>query len=222
MPHAPVLHAVTNDEIVARPDFLARADSVMRAIGERGAVQLRAPALGGRRLYALARALAEGQRRTGCWLVVTDRVDVALAAGARGVQLTSRSMSVADARRFASALAVGASVQSTAEACAAADDGATWTVVSSVLDSIAHPSAPASPESGFGGPQHPGLARLSQVGRAVSIPVIAIGGILPRHVAALRAAGAAGVAVIRGIWEASDAERAATDYLSAHDAHRVP
>src|SRR3712207_7224490 len=93
----PVIHAVTTDEIVARPDFFERAAAVMRALGERGAVQLRAPRTGGGRLYGLACDLAELQRATGAWLVGTDRVDVALAARARGVQLTSRSIGVADA-----------------------------------------------------------------------------------------------------------------------------
>jgi thiamine monophosphate synthase len=38
----------------------------------------------------------------------------------------------------------------------------------------------------------------------------------PHHVASLRAAGAYGVAVIRGVWGASDAGAAVVDYLSAH------
>jgi thiamine-phosphate diphosphorylase len=214
MPLVPIVHAVTSDEIVARPDFLDRAGAVMRALGERGAVQLRAPTLGGGQLYALASALADRQARTGCWLVVTDRVDVALAAGARGAQLTSRSLSVADARHFARDLALGASIHTAGEACAAADQGANWTVVSGILDATTHPGTSGSPD--------PGLTHLAELARAAPVPVLAIGGVLPRHVPALRAAGAAGVAVIRGIWEAGDAERAATDYLTAHDAQEAP
>jgi thiamine monophosphate synthase len=42
--------------------------------------------------------------------------------------------------------------------------------------------------------------------------------VLPKHVPRLRGVGVHGAAVIRGIWEAENAERAATDYLSAHDA----
>jgi thiamine monophosphate synthase len=47
--------------------------------------------------------------------------------------------------------------------------------------------------------------------------VIAIGGMLPKHCRAMRLAGVHGVAVIRGIWEAPNAEQAAGDYLSCHD-----
>src|SRR5215218_4257877 len=100
----PVLHAVTTDEIVLRADFLERARRVMHAGGQRVAVHLRAPRLDGRRLFDLACRLAELQRESGAWLVVNDRADVALTSGARGVQLTSRSMSPADARRSAPTL----------------------------------------------------------------------------------------------------------------------
>jgi thiamine-phosphate diphosphorylase len=222
MPLVPVVHAVTSDEIVARPDFLPRAEAVMRALGGRGAVQLRAPALGGGRLYALASALADRQVRTGCWLVVTDRIDVALAAGAQGAQLTSRSMTVADARRFAPRLALGASVHTETEACAAADEGTTWAVVSGILDASARRETPAPREPASPDAAPSGLARLAEITRSTTIPILVIGGVLPRHLPSLRRAGASGVAVIRGIWEASDAERAATDYLSAHDAQGVP
>jgi thiamine monophosphate synthase len=58
------------------------------------------------------------------------------------------------------------------------------------------------------------LRELVAVSRA---PVIAIGGILPGHCRLLHEAGASGVAVIRGIWDAPNAERAAADYLSCYD-----
>src|SRR5688572_998250 len=125
----PAIHAVTTDEIVARPDFAQRAAGVMHALGERGAVQLRAPRTSGAKLYAIACELAELQETTGAWLVVTDRVDVALATRARGVQLTSRSIGVADALDVAPALAIGASAHSLGEARAACDARATWLVV---------------------------------------------------------------------------------------------
>src|SRR5919202_596093 len=130
----PVIHAVTTDEIVARPDFLERAAGGMRALSGRGAVQLRALHTSGARLYGVARELAEVQRATGAWLVVTDRVDLALVVGARGAQLTSRSIGVADALSVAPTLAVGASVHSAADAHAAADQGATWLVVGQLRD----------------------------------------------------------------------------------------
>ena len=203
----PVIHAVTTDEIVRRSDFLDQARSVMKALGPRGAVQLRAHRITGRALYDIAAVLAGWQEETGCWLIANDRVDVALAAGARGVQLTSKSMHVADATRIAPEIAVGASVHSVSESRQAALAGARWCVAGNVFPPQSHPES-----SGRG----TGFVRALVA--AARIPIIAIGGVLPSHLARLLAAGAHGVATIRGIWSVSDADRAARDYLSAHDA----
>jgi thiazole tautomerase (transcriptional regulator TenI) len=202
----PLVHAVTSDEIVARADFIDVACAVMRTLGPRGAIHLRAPRASPDRLYALAEGLAVAQKLTGAWLVVNDRVDVALAVGARGAQLTSRSLLVSDARRAAPGLALGASVHGLDDGHAAAEGGANWLVASQVF-------APAT--STNGAPD--GFALLAALARATNLPVIAIGGMLPKHCRALRLAGVHGVAVIRGIWDAPNAEQAASDYLSCHD-----
>jgi thiamine-phosphate diphosphorylase len=203
-----VVHAVTSDAVVLRSDFLERAQRVMHALGGRVAVHLRVRSLAGARLHDMALALALAQRRTGAWLVVNDRLDIALATGARGVQLTSRSIRVEDARRIAPALALGASVHSVEEAVAAEHAGADWIVAGNVYETATHPEAAGR-----------GPAFVAELASAVRTPVIAIGGILPEHVPFLRRAGARGVAVIRGIWDADDAERAAIDYFSSYDAH---
>lgn len=216
-----MLHAVTTDEIVGAADFLDRARGVMGALGPRGALHLRAPRAGGRRLHDLAAALLPGARATGCVLVVNDRLDVALAAGADGVQLTSRSLSAGDARAAAArsgaahppgagdgypSFLIGASVHALDEARAAAAAGVDWVVAGHLFPTPSHAGAPGR-----------GLAFLREVAGAVPCPVIGIGGVLPRHLPLLRAAGAHGAAVIRGVWDAENAERAASDYLSAYD-----
>lgn len=202
----PVVHAVTSDEIVLRADFIDVACAVMAALGARGALHLRAGRISAARLQALAGGLEAAQAVTNAWLIVNDRVDLALGARARGAQLTSRSLRVADARRAAPALAIGASVHSLDEARAAASEGATWLVAGHVFATTTHP-----------GEEGRGLAFLRAVTRAVPIPVIAIGGVRPEHCRMLRDSGAYGLAVIRGIWDAPNAERAASDYLSAYD-----
>ena len=203
----PILHAVTSDEIASRPGFVDRAISVMRAAGSRGALHLRTHRLSAAELYGLAERLAGVQEESGCWLVINDRVDVALAARARGIQLTSRSMRIADARAIAPNIPVGASVHSAEDAAVAEREGAAWTIAGHVFETESHPA-----EAGRGAAFIEGV-----IGRT-RLPVIAIGGIKPEHVGALRRAGAWGVAVIRGIWSARDAEAAATCYLSRYDA----
>jgi thiamine-phosphate diphosphorylase len=209
VPRIPVVHAVTNDEVLARRDFLDRAGAIMEAMGPRGAVHLRGRTISAARLHDLALALSLAQRKTGAWLVVNDRVDIALTVRARGVQLTTRSMTAVDARRIAPGIAIGASVHGVEEARIAAQAGADWIVGGQVFETATHPDAPGQ-----------GPALISEITSAVDVPLIAIGGIQPEHVPFLRRAGAHGIAVIRGIWSAPNAERAAIDYFSAYDAHR--
>jgi thiazole tautomerase (transcriptional regulator TenI) len=201
-----VIHAVTSDEIVVRDDFIDVACAVMAALGPRGALHLRAGRITAARLQTLAGGLEAAQAITGAWLVVNDRVDLALGARAKGVQLTSRSLRVGDARRAAPGLAIGASVHSLDEARAAASDGASWVVAGHVFATATHP-----------GEEGRGLSFVRAVAAAVSIPVVAIGGVRPEHCRVLRGAGAYGLAAIRGIWDAPNAEQAASDYLSAYD-----
>jgi thiamine monophosphate synthase len=66
-------------------------------------------------------------------------------------------------------------------------------------------------------PSGGGPALLERLVRYSGIPIVAIGGIVPQHVAPLRRLGVRGVAAIRGIWDADHSERAVIDYLSAYD-----
>ena len=202
----PVVHVVTNDEVVGRADFIDVACAVMRALGPRGALHLRASRLSGSRFQTLAEGLSAAQGLTGGALIVNDRIDVALVAGARGVQLTSRSLATTDARRIAPALLIGASVHDVAEGVAAAAAGADWLVAGQLFPAVSHVGAPER-----------GVAWVHTLVSAVTVPVIAIGGVRSEHVPALRRAGVHGVAVIRGIWDAVNAEQAASDYLSSYD-----
>jgi thiamine-phosphate pyrophosphorylase len=164
------------------------------------AVQVREKDLTAAELAQLCRGLRDLTREHGARLVVNDRVDVALAVGADAVQRTHASLPVDDIRRIAGArLAVGASVHSLEEAIEAEARGADWIVFGPVYDT---PS-----KRRWGPPQ--GLERLRKAAAAVRVPVVAIGGITPERVAAVRAAGAAGVATISAILDA-DAPAAAT------------
>ena len=204
----PLVHAVTGDGVLARADFVARARRVMEALGPRGAVHVRSRVVPAARLYEIALALGGVRERTGAWVVINDRVDVAVAARASAIQLTTRSLTVADARHMAGDMPMGASAHAVDEATSAAADGADWVVVGHVYETPSHPDEPARR-----------LDLVRQTAATVRVPVIAIGGIKPQHLDALFDAGAHGVAVISGIWGAADAERAAADYLSRYERH---
>ena len=206
----PVLHAVTSHEIVAAKGFADRARAVMAAGRGRVAVHLRTSDLPTRSLFILAELLAEAQRPTGAWVIVNDRLDVALASAVRGVQLPARALEVRDARRLGGdRVRIGASVHDASGAAAAAAQGADWLVAGHVYDTPTHAAQPGH-----------GEAFIGDIVRAVGAhgpPVVAIGGVTPARVAPLRRAGAGGVAAIRGIWAAEDPSAAVGEYLSAYD-----
>ena len=202
-----MLHAVTTDDVLQDPLFVQRARDVMKACGPKVAVHLRAGRLDARTLYRIASALVADEDRTGAWVLVNDRVDVALAAGTRGAQLTSRSLSVEDARLAAPSILLGASVHTEAEAIAAEVAGADWVVAGNVFRTHTHPDRDAL-----------GIEFARRIAASARIPTVANGGITPEHVRPLRAAGIAGIAAIRGVWGTDDAAAAASDYLSQYDA----
>ena len=162
-------------------------------------IQLREKDLPGR---ALAELLREALRRVpaGCRIVLNDRLDVACALGAGGVHLGRESLSVEDARRLVGGrgatqdFLVGASTHSLAAALSAEKAGADYLVFGPVY---ATPS-----KAQYGPPQ--GIERLAEVCHAVSLPVLAIGGITVENARACFEAGAAGIAAIRLFEEASD------------------
>ena len=198
------LYLVTDRRIARRP----LPEIVDECLGAGlAAVQLREKDLPVRDMLALARDLGRLTRARGARLMVNDRADVALAAGADGVQRTHDSLPVAALRLIAPApFLIGASVHGEAEAREAAAAGADFLVFGPVYDT---PS-----KRQYGPPQ--GLRTLGRVVRAVSRPVLAIGGITPARVPEALGAGAAGVAVISAILGAerpADATKAFLDAL---------
>jgi thiamine-phosphate pyrophosphorylase len=169
------------------------------------AVQLRAKDMGGKDMLALARALRGVARAAGQWLMVNDRLDVAVAAGADGVHLPSRGVPVADARRLLGPGAIiGASCHSVAEVRRARDGGADFATFGPVFD---------TPSKRAWGPPV-GLDALREAAR-LGLPLVALGGVDPSNAASTVAAGAAGVAAIRAWLGAADAARAVRQLLAA-------
>jgi thiamine-phosphate diphosphorylase len=197
----PPLHLVTDDRTLADPDFVPRAVAAMEAGADRVALHLRGPGTAVRRLFDLAQVLRPEAGRAGALLLVNDRVDVALAAGADGVQLGRRAMAVADARSLLGAeRLIGASVHAAGEVDALAGPP-DFLLVGTLFPTASHPGRVGS------GPDL--LRDLARFGFAM----IGIGGIGPPRVRDVRAAGAAGVAVLRGIWGAPDPAHAVKEYL---------
>jgi thiamine-phosphate pyrophosphorylase len=191
------LMLVTDDRLVGGRDLVALARAA--EAGGASAVQLRLKASPAREQVALARALVAALRIP---VLVNDRPDVAVAAGAAGVHLGPDDLPVALARRVVPAgFIIGASVGSEAEA-AAARDADYWGI---------GPWRVTTTKAGAGDGLGPaGFARL--VGLAGGRPCLAIGGIRPSDVGQVRAAGGAGVAVVSGILGAEDVRGSTAAY----------
>jgi thiamine-phosphate pyrophosphorylase len=167
-------------------------------------VQLREKDLPEEALLSLARRL---RRITQCraLLTVNGSVRVALEAGADGVHLrdesadadpTKRRDDLKDAR--AEGLLIGRSVHDAEGAEWAAESGADYLQLGSIFETASHP-----------GEKPGGVELIREVRRAVSLPIIAVGGITERNAGACIAAGASGVAVISAIGMARNPRRAA-------------
>lgn len=180
------------------------ADVVHAALdGGVRAIQLREKGLEGGELYRLASELRTLTDRYKARLLVNDRIDVAIAVGADGVQLGQRSFPVTTARQLlGSGKLIGVSTHSPAEIEAAR--GADFIVFGPVYFT---PS-----KSAYGEPQ--GLGRLRQAVSQSPAPVIAIGGIKKEQIAEVMATGAHGVGVISAISTASDPAQATRELLS--------
>jgi thiamine-phosphate pyrophosphorylase len=189
------------------PDVVAAAlDGVARAglAPNRVAVQLREKDLDARELLELARQLRALTAPAGVALYVNDRVDVALAAGADGVHLGGGALSAADVARVAPALRIAVSTHGASDvraARAAQQNGVSFAVCGPVLDTPA--------KRRFGPPL--GYDAFAEAAR-VGLPLVAIGGIGPREVAAALRSGAAGVACIRAVMSAADPANAVSAF----------
>ena len=139
-------------------------------------------------LYELTSRAAEITRGTKTRLLVNGRSDIARAAGADGVHLTTRSLPADVVRHvYGPEFLIGVSTHSVREAEDARQNG-DFVVFGPVFDTES--------KRAFGDPQ--GLDKLREVARAVDgFPVLAIGGITLDNVADCFDAGASGVAAIR-------------------------
>ena len=200
-PALPRLHAVT-DERVARRRDLEQVAAALAAGAPGLALHARGHTLTGLEHYQLALRLARADRprpllSASVRLFVNDRLDVALAADADGVQLGADSLGVPEARRLRPSWLVGRSVHGVADALAARAAGADYLLAGPVFATPTHLHAVPL-----------GLAGLGTI-VAVGLPVIAIGGVTADRIREVRATGAWGAAAIRALWDAGEPAAAA-------------
>ena len=165
-------------------------------------VQLREKDLSVRDLYDLGARVKEaiaGRAK----LVVNDRIDVALALNADGIQLPEDGAPVAEARPIVGPdMLIGRSVHSVSGAVEAESSGADFLIAGTIFPSASHPDGPTQ-----------GTDFIRALCREVAVPVLAIGGITTQNVGEVMEAGCSGAAVISSISEAKDPGGAARTLL---------
>jgi len=203
------LYVVTDSKVAKG---LAHGEVAERAVkGGADIVQLRDKSMSKRELYLTALEIRQITRDAGVGFIVNDSVEVALAAKADGVHLGQDDLPLEAARSIVpKGFIIGISVTSAALAKKAEDGGADYVVLSPVFDTSTKEDV---------GPGR-GLEVLKEIRAAVSIPVLAIGGIDKANVRSVLAAGADGIAVISAVVGQKDIETAAKDLKTLISRHR--
>lgn len=197
------LYLITDRHQTAGRDLPAVLEEAL-AGGVR-AVQLREKDLSPRELLELARTLRELTWRYGAKLIINDRVDIALAAGADGVHLGEASIPADAARKLlGSDRLIGVSCHSREGALTAEKSGADFITFGPVF--------PTPSKAAYGPPA--GLERLAETVGLLGIPVFALGGIKRENTPEALATGAAGVALISAVIAAVNPNEEARAFLS--------
>lgn len=179
------LYAIVDAEASSDPQGLCRrALSIGCA-----ALQLRAKRLDDQSLFELATQLNSACKRANVPFIVNDRSDLAALIGADGVHLGQGDLRIAEAREIVGAIDIGVSTHNLQQALEAERGGADRIAFGPVFET----ATKENPDPVVG------LRKLEEVCRAVSRPVVAIGGITPENGALALQHGAAQLAVISAL-----------------------
>jgi thiamine-phosphate pyrophosphorylase len=186
------LVAITDDAEDQRSTLVDRVAASVR--GGATSVQVRLKTASAREVVEITRAI---MGKVSVPVIVNDRADIALAAGAAGVHVGEADLPVSAIRRFAPpGFIIGASLGGDAELANAKD--ADYVGIGPVFSSDSKSDAGAAI----------GVAGFKRLADMVQVPAIAVGGITPDRAMQITVNGAAGVAVINAIFRADDPETA--------------
>lgn len=169
------------------------------------AVQLREKDLESRALFERALLFRERTSRAGALLIVNDRLDIALAAGADGVHLGQGDLPVGAARGIAPELLIGASTHGPEQAIAAQREGASYVNIGPIFPTGTKETAvgPLGPEA------------IERIAPRLTIPFTVMGGIKLENVGEVVRRGARHVAVVTAVTAAPDVRGAAEQLRTA-------
>jgi thiamine-phosphate pyrophosphorylase len=193
------LVAITDDADDRRATLVDRVAAAVR--GGATSVQVRLKTVSPREVVEMTRAIMAS---TGVPVIVNDRADIALAAGAAGVHVGEADLPVAAIRRFAPEnFIIGASLGSDTELANA--KGADYVGIGPVFGSDSKSDAGVAI----------GVAGFERLAALVEVPAVAVGGITADRALQITVHGAVGVAVINSIFRADDPELATRQIADA-------
>ncbi len=196
------LYAVTDRSWLRPGETLAQAVEELLAAGVT-CVQLREKQVTDETIIEEAHALQDCCRRYHVPLIINDRPDLALQVKAAGVHVGQSDMAIAAARKLLGpSYIIGGSAHNVAEALAAQEAGADYLGCGAVFGSRTKQNV-----------QPLSIAELKAICSAVSIPVVAIGGIDTENVIRIKDTGISGVAVVSALFAAADKTAAAKAFL---------
>lgn len=195
------LYAITDRELAGDASVF---DIVRHAIrGGATIVQLRDKIASEEELIALGKELIKITQGK-IPLIVNDNIKVAMAIGAQGIHLGQKDMPAPEAKKMiGDAMILGVSASSVEEALKAEEDGADYIGAGPVFPTLTKPDA--NPEIGLEG--------LQDIKKAVSIPVVAIGGINPANAKDVIKI-SDGIAVVSAIMASRDPRQAAEELFN--------
>jgi thiamine-phosphate pyrophosphorylase len=200
------LYAIIDSQKLGGRKHIEVAGQLVR--GGAKAVQLRYKGDDRDELLSISQQLKSLCYESSVLFIVNDYLDIALAVGADGLHLGQRDLPIKEARRLLPIdMLLGVSVTTVEQAKAAEGGGADYIAVGSMYPTSSKETAKVV-----------GLERLRKVREAVSLPLVAIGGINRDNAGEVAAAGADGVAVISAILGAEDMEGAARQLVKAFEA----
>ncbi len=190
------VYAILDRQSLAGRDELAVAHQIIE--GGARAIQLRDKQAGKRELLSVAEKVGEVCKRAGVLFIVNDHLDVALAVDADGLHIGQDDLPLPLVRReLPIDRIVGCSVTTVSQAVKAQNEGADYIAVGSVFPTATKRGATVV-----------GVNMVREIKLAVSVPLVAVGGINRSNVRQVVAAGANAVAVISAVLGEKDVKKA--------------
>ena len=195
----PTLYFITDSNGFSEEEFLARTEAALK--GGVTLVQIREKDKSTREYIALAQKVHALTKQYGVPLIINDRIDVAMAIGAEGVHLGQSDMQIDTARRILGEdIIIGATAKTVPQATEAYIQGADYLGVGAIYPTTTKVKTVLT-----------STQTLSDICKAVPIPVNAIGGLNIQNIDVLKGIAISGVCVVSAIVKADDPAQAAAE-----------